>query len=157
VDRWIGRAAVVVVDAKGEAMRRALRGPGRVIAKLNRAELAQTLHQSLESDAELCDAMRRAAPANGWLIVTMGKCGAIACIEGKLWRITSPPIQAVSAIGSGDAFTAGLVAALDGEPREALRLACACGVANALTPYSGLVRPSDVDRLLSAVAVELID
>ena len=156
-DRWIGRAPLVLLDAKGEPMRRVLasRG-GRVIAKLNRDELAQTLGHPLGTDAALLDAMRRAAPADGWLVVTMGKAGAAACGGGEILRVTSPPIRPVSAIGSGDAFTAGLLAGLDRGIDEALRLACACGVANALTPYSGYVRRADVDRVVDEVKVERI-
>jgi tagatose 6-phosphate kinase len=156
-DRWINRSPVVLVDAKGEAMRRVLasRG-GRVIAKLNRQEVAQTLGQQLETDAGLFDAMRRAARTDGWLVVTMGKAGAAACAGGEILRVTSPPIQPISAIGSGDAFTAGLLAGLDRGFDDALRLACACGVANALTPYSGYVRRADVDRLIGDVKVERI-
>jgi tagatose 6-phosphate kinase len=153
-DRWIGRGRTVVVDTKGQAMRRALaaRG-GRVIAKLNRAELAQTLDQTLATEPELFDAMRRAAPADGWLVVTLGKEGAAAWAEGKLWRVRSAQIEVVSAIGSGDAFAAGLVAGLDKGVEEALRLATACGVANALTAYSGVVRHEDVFRLLPEITV----
>jgi tagatose 6-phosphate kinase len=153
-DRWIGRVPTVMVDAKGEAMRRALaaRG-GRVIAKLNRAELAQTLGVPLESEAELFASMRAAAPADGWLVVTMGKAGAVAWADGALWRATSPSVEVVSAIGSGDAFAAGLVAGMGRGIETALRLATACGVANALTPYSGYVRRGDVDRLLPQIQV----
>jgi tagatose 6-phosphate kinase len=156
-DRWIGRGPVVLVDARGEPMRRALaaRG-GRVIAKLNRQELAQTLSEPLQAEADLYAAMRRAAPADGWLVVTMGKDGAAAWAEGQLWRVTAPPVKAVSAIGSGDAFAAGLVAGMKQGVEHALKLACACGVANALTAFSGHVRREDVDRLVGDVRVERV-
>jgi tagatose 6-phosphate kinase len=157
-DRWVGRVPLVVVDAKGEPMRRALaaRG-GRVIAKLNRSELAQTLGQKLETEAELHAAMRRTAPADGWLVVTMGKDGAAAWAEGRLWRVTSPKVKVVSAIGSGDAFAAGLVAAMPKGIEESLRLGCACGVANAMTPHSGEVRRDDVNRILPEIQVQAVD
>lgn len=156
-DRWIGRVPVVVVDAKGEPMRRTLaaRG-GRVIAKLNRAELAQTLAQKLETDAELYTAMRRAGPVDGWLVVTLGKDGAAAWAEGKLWRVTSPRVEVVSAIGSGDAFAAGVVAGMQRGIEESLRLGCACGAANAMTPHSGEVRREDVERILPAIQVNVV-
>ena len=155
-DRWIGKGPVVVVDAKGEPMRRALRARGCVIAKLNRRELAQTVGEALETDAALYEAMRRVGPGEGWLIVTMGKAGAVALVAGDLLRIEAPAIQVVSAIGSGDAFTAGLAAALDDTIENALRLACACGVANALTAFSGQVRREDVEELLPRIGVEAI-
>ncbi len=152
-ERWIGKAPVVVIDAKGEPMRRALKSSGRVIAKLNRQEFAETMNENFNSEGDFHRAMRRAAPANGWLIVTMGKEGAIASIGGGLIQIHAPVVQAVSAIGSGDAFTAGLVAGLDDSPENALKRACACGSANALTPFSGHVRSEDVERLISQVRI----
>jgi 1-phosphofructokinase family hexose kinase len=153
-DRWIGRGPTVVVDAKGQPMQRALAAQkGRVIAKLNRAELAQTLGQTLATEAELFEAMQRAAPSDGWIVVTMGKDGAAAWAEGKLWRVTAPRVEVISAIGSGDAFAAGLVAAMPRGIEEALRLAAACGVANALTAYSGVVHPKDVTRLLNQISL----
>lgn len=155
-DRWIGKAPVVVIDAKGEPMRRALKSSGRVIAKLNRQEFAETMNESLESEEDLHGAMRRATPANGWLIVTMGKSGAIASINGELIQIHAPVVEAVSPIGSGDAFTAGLVAGLDDLPENALRRACACGSANALTAFSGYVRMEDVERLIPQVRLQKI-
>lgn len=150
-DRWIGQAPVVVIDAKGEPMRRALKSSGRVIAKLNRQEFAETIDEDFESEGGLHDALRKNAPQNGWLIVTLGKMGAIASIAGVLIQIDAPVVQAISAIGSGDAFTAGLVAGLDDSPENALKRACACGSANALTPFSGHVRREDVERLMAQV------
>jgi len=155
-DRWIGRGPVIVVDAKGEAMRRVLRSKGRIIAKLNRAEFAETVGERLETDADLYRAMRRLAPADGWLIVTMGKAGAVGLADEEMIRIESPSVRAVSAIGSGDAFTAGLVAGLGGSVENALKLASACGAANALTAFSGQLRREDVDRLLPLVRLEKV-
>jgi 1-phosphofructokinase family hexose kinase len=155
-DRWIGKAPVVVIDARGEPMRRALRSSGRVIAKLNRQEFAETIGENLESEEELHDAMRRQTPANGWLIVTMGKAGAIASIGGELIQIHAPVVNAISPIGSGDAFTAGLVARLDDSPEEALKQACACGSANALTAFSGHLRREDVERLIESVRLRRV-
>jgi tagatose 6-phosphate kinase len=157
IDRWIGRAPLVLVDAKGEPMRRALAATaGRVIAKLNQHELAATLNQPFDTDAALRRALHDAASKNGWLVVTLGKRGAIAHIDGQLLHVPSPPIQALSPIGSGDAFAAGLIAGYSKGPHEALRLAAACGAANALTPFSGHLHPDDVRRLLPQIQIQPI-
>jgi tagatose 6-phosphate kinase len=100
--------------------------------------------------------MRRAAPPDGWLVVTLGKDGAAACADGKLLRVTSPRVDVVSPIGSGDAFAAGLVTAMPRGIEQALRLATACGIANALTPHSGVVCREDVDKLMRDVTVEAV-
>jgi tagatose 6-phosphate kinase len=156
-DRWIGRAPLTVVDAKGEAMRRVLQSRGKVIAKLNRQEFCETIGERLATDEDLYRAMRGARPADGWLIVTLGKAGAIAAVGGALIRVQAPAVRAVSAVGSGDAFTAGLVAGMKQGADGALKLACACGSANALTAFSGQLEREDVERLVPAVVLERID
>jgi tagatose 6-phosphate kinase len=156
-DRWIDRAPMTVVDAKGEAMRRVLQSRGNVIAKLNRQEFCETMGERLEKDEDLYRAMRRARPADGRLIVTLGKQGAIAAVGGELIRAHAPVVNAVSAVGSGDAFTAGLVAGMKLGMEGALKLACACGSANALTAFSGQLRREDVDLLVPQVRLERVE
>lgn len=75
-----------------------------------------------------------------------------------VWRVRSPGIEAVSAVGSGDAFAAGLAIGLRrGDPLpDACRLAAACGAANALTPLAGHLRTEDVTQLSADVIVEQI-
>jgi tagatose 6-phosphate kinase len=145
-----------VIDAKGDPLRAALQAADRrrLVAKLNRDEFAATVNEDLSTDAALHAALRRHAPESGWLIVTLGKAGALALADGRLLRAIPPTVKAVSAVGSGDAFTAGLVAGLPRGPEYALRLASACGAANALTPHSGHLNCPDVVRLLADARVE---
>ena len=87
--------------------------------------------------------------------MTAGKEPVLAFDGKNLHRITVPRIKAVSTIGSGDAFTAGLVWRLirgDGLG-EACRWGVAAGAANALIPMPGDVNRADVDRLAREVEV----
>ncbi|MEZ0264809.1 MAG: 1-phosphofructokinase family hexose kinase [Phycisphaerae bacterium] len=153
IARRVGADRLTIVDAKGEALRRALAAGGRTVGKLNRFEFEQTLGRALASEDELLAAMRDAAPPAGGLIVTTGRTGAIALIGERAWRVTPPDVDAVSPIGSGDAFAAGLAAGWARGPGEALRLACACGAANAQTADAGHVSAADVERLSPLVRV----
>ena len=93
------------------------------------------------------------------VIVTSGKEPALAFDGQRFWRIHAPKITAVNPIGSGDAFTAGLVWRLlrGADLGEACRWASAAGAANALTMMAGEVRRKDVLRLSAEVKVEEID
>ena len=84
----------------------------------------------------------------------MGRCSRTA----KFWKIPAIPIEVVSAIGSGDAFAAGLAAAISRERDvpDACRLATACAAANALIPGAGFLRAEDVQRLEDTIRVEQI-
>jgi tagatose 6-phosphate kinase len=126
-----------------------------LVIKPNRKELAATFNRPVDTDAALHDAMRCAIDAGAhWIVVTLGAQGACLCNGQRFWHIPAPAIQVVNAIGSGDAFAAGLAAALfDRQPLpeagvpEACLLAAACAAANALTDTTGFVRPQDVADL----------
>jgi tagatose 6-phosphate kinase len=155
--RFRGKNPQVVIDARDEPLREALRQPG-VIAKCNRAEFESTMGASFSGESELRAAMEHAAPRGGVLVVTLGKEGALAYEAGHFWRVRVPKVKVISAVGSGDAFAAGLAAGRDKrggfDPVQALALAAACGVANAMTSDSGWVRPSDLGEILPKVVVE---
>jgi len=144
----------VILDARGEPLRLAMPIPGLTI-KLNREELATTVGEVLPDDKSLREGIRRATPPDGVTIVTLGAVGAVAYGGKSFCKISSPRVRAISAVGSGDAFAAGLaVATLRGRPLwEACALGAACGAANAMTPLSGYIEPRRIPELLAAVEV----
>jgi tagatose 6-phosphate kinase len=156
--RWLPLArehdAMVVIDARGEPLKLALE-QGNAVYKLNRDEFAETLEADLSDDSRLIDAIRGNIPPGGKLIVTLGKSGAIGSDGTNVWRVFSPAVKAISAVGSGDAFAAGLGIALSTNETmdAALMLAAACGAANAMTALAGHLQPEDVDRLRRAARV----
>jgi tagatose 6-phosphate kinase len=160
--RWLPVArqcgAKAIIDVSGEPLRLAMRHPNAIL-KMNRDELAQTLRQDLGDDRELARVMLENTPAEGFLIVTLGAAGAIASDRRQCWRGTSPKIKAVSAVGSGDSFAAGLAVGLSqgGEIVDALMLAIACGAANALTPLAGHLDRSMVERFQSEVRINRLE
>jgi len=144
----------VILDARGEPLRLAMPLPGLTI-KLNREELAATLGIPLADDPSLRDGIRRSNPPGGATIVTLGRPGAVAYDGTTFWKISSPRVETISAVGSGDAFAAGFaVGTVRGRPfPEACALGGSCGAANAMTPLSGHIDPQRVPGLLAEVAV----
>ena len=65
----------------------------------------------------------------------------------------------MSAVGSGDAFLAGFVAARYGgrDREECLRFAVACGAESTQHFGAGVLEPREVDRLQGEVEVELLE
>jgi tagatose 6-phosphate kinase len=148
--------ALSVVDAQGPALIEALKAQPTLV-KPNRTELAATLGRDLNDDAALISAMQdlhqRGARS---VVVTAGKDAVFAFNGKSSWKLRPPHVRAINPIGSGDAFTAGLVSRLiRGEQLpDACRWACATGAANALTLMPGELNPDDVERLVAAVEVE---
>jgi tagatose 6-phosphate kinase len=143
------------VDGQGMALLEALPAkPGLV--KPNRTELAATLRRELKDDAGLRKAMLELCERGAKrVVVTAGKEPALAFDGNVFWRITPPRIKPVNPIGSGDAFTAGLVSRLvrGDDLGEACRWGTAAGTANALTPMPGEVDQDDVERLVREIEV----
>lgn len=148
--------AFSVVDAQGTALVEALNArPGLV--KPNRSELAATVGRALNDEPAVRLAMRELCDRGAQrIVVTAGKVPTLAFDGASFWKMVGPQIAAVNPIGSGDAFTAGLVARLvrGDDLGEACRWASAAGAANALTPMAGEVNREDVERLAREVKVE---
>jgi tagatose 6-phosphate kinase len=146
-----------IVDARGAAMR-AAQNQAPLVAKLNRAELEQTVARELTSDEDVVQAaldLRGAGAQN--VLVTMGAGGAIAVERDEVWRVTHP-VASGNPIGAGDAFTAALVLALlDAKPFEqALREGAAAALASLRAPTAGVLDPLDFQEALPTVQTQLI-
>jgi tagatose 6-phosphate kinase len=144
-----------VIDAAGEPLALAL-AARPFLVKPNRAELSRTVNLPIENDGQLRDAIRQLTSAGiAWVVVTLGKDGAVVSDGQQFWRLSSPRVETFSAIGSGDSFAAGLVAGIMRglTVPEATKLAIACGAANALTPMPAIFDIADVERLIADVTV----
>lgn len=73
-----------------------------------------------------------------------------------LYRATIEPLEALSPIGSGDAFLAGYVAAryTGRESRDCLRFGVACGAESTQHIGAGVVDRARVQRLFEDVRIE---
>jgi ribokinase len=102
---WLTRADVLVPN-EAEALALAGRGDGDVEAAA----------ASLAADGAL-------------VVVKRGAAGALAVRGDERWAVAAPPAEPVDAVGAGDSFDAGLIAALlaGRDVPDALALACACG------------------------------
>ncbi len=144
-----------VLDATGGPLAAALSKRPTVV-KPNRSELRQTVNLPVETDDELKAAIRALLSGGpGWAVVTGGAKETIASDCNSFWKVSTPGVEVVSPIGSGDSFAAGLAAGLaEGQdvPR-ACRLAAACGSANAMTALAGHLRKADIDALIDRVRV----
>jgi 1-phosphofructokinase/tagatose 6-phosphate kinase len=101
-------------------------------------------------------------------LVELGSLGAcITSREGHSYLTTAdgivsaraPRVEALSTIGSGDAYVAGLLAGLlhrDLAPVEAVRLAAGCAAANAETLGAGLFEARRAEELAGSVQAEVL-
>lgn len=158
--RLVTRANEAGVPALIDAQRaplRAVLAARPFLVKPNREEAAATLGITLSGDAEhdarkAIDALTQAGAR--WALVSLGATGSLmGDADNHRWRITSPRVEAVNPIGSGDSLAAGLLRALvqGMAVPEAAAWGTACAAANCLTPTSGVVRLADVAALLPSI------
>lgn len=143
----------VVLDAVGAPLIQAL--PHRpFLIKPNQSEVGRTLGIATDTENALRDGMRKLIEHGAtWVAVTRGPSGTLLSDGHSFWSLNTPSVKVISAIGSGDAFAAGLASGLSKGQTvpQACRLAVACGSANAMTPHSGHVDLPAVKSLIEQV------
>ncbi len=153
------RSVPALIDSRGESLR-AARSSKPPLIKINASEAGELIGQSVNSINEAIGAaneLRESGIAE--VVITLGKLGAVAVNRDGAWHARPPAINALSPVGSGDAFLGGLaVALLRGEPLpDALRAGVAAGAANTLTLGAGLIEASTVQQFLKRVTVTRVE
>jgi 1-phosphofructokinase family hexose kinase len=148
----------VWVDTSGAALAEAVAAAPSGV-KINAEEAGVLLGRRARDPAEALAAaqeIRRRGP--GAVAITLGGEGAVLATAAGAWQASAPAVVPVNPVGSGDCFLAGLVAGLaDGRGEaEALRLATACGAANAMTSRAGAIEPADLTELLERTRVHAV-
>ena len=147
------RGARVAIDAEPDALTHALNAQPAIV-KVNADEAAAFLGSPVATEAEAAAAAReiraRMAFPDATAIVTRGVEGAVVSRSAEVLRARLYE-RGPYPVGSGDAFLAGLVTALDRDEgwEAGLRLALGAAAANAERPGAG--------RLDAVRAVELAD
>ena len=147
-----------VLDADGEALAAGADACPDMV-KGNRRELERLLGRHLDDEASTLQAAMQVHDRGiHSVVVTRGREGAVASTDEMLFRGVAPRVRAVSAVGSGDAFLAGVVLTLSrgGRMEEALRLGIAAGTASVLNPGTELCHRREVDILAPRVKVQPI-
>ncbi|MCC2683122.1 MAG: tagatose-6-phosphate kinase [Paenibacillaceae bacterium] len=150
--------ARVFLDASGDALMAGITAIPEMI-KPNEDEVERIIGKKLEREEDLIDSVRELMERGiKRVIVTLGAAGSLAGVDGRLYRIRAPKLDAVNTVGCGDSFVAGMASAvLQGmNVEDSLRLATAAGSANALTEEAGNVRLEDVDALFKQTVIECL-
>lgn len=146
----------VAVDTHGPALRSALDTRPSLV-KVNRAEAAELLGTGPDTSlSDMAQEIRRRT--GGLAVLTDGAAGSIAVDSTGAFTAQATPVDGRFPVGSGDSFLGGLVHGLDqGSPvPDALRLAMAAGMANAMVPGAGLFTRAAAQEMVSLVRVTAV-
>jgi len=146
------------VDTSGEALRASSQAHPDFV-KVNRAEGETLLGRPLATIEEIAAAAREiVARGAESAAITLGREGLIwkEAKDGPVWKATPPHMNAISAVGSGDATLGGFAysAAQGIAGEEALRLAAACGAANCMASAPGRIELATVRALMPQIDIQ---
>jgi len=153
---------MTIIDTDGEPLRQAVRAEPALVSP-NELEAEELVGHEFNDDADRSEAvveMTRLGATEAIMTVSDG-CYARVIEDGgpALYRIRVEEQEPRSAVGSGDAFLAGYVAArYSGRaPVECLRFGVACGAESTQHFGAGIIDPGRVERLLAEVEAERLD
>jgi 1-phosphofructokinase/tagatose 6-phosphate kinase len=151
-----------VIDSEGEPLRQALAAEPSLVSP-NQREAEALVGNEFQTDEDFQHGLEAIAGMGAANVLITLRTGCYALVgQGKgrrrMYRAWIPRIEAVSAVGSGDALLAGYVSALERgrNTEESLRLAMACGAANTQAVGAGVFDPRDVTRFATMVEVQEI-
>lgn len=147
-----------ILDVSGKALSLGVEATPFLI-KPNHHELAATLGRELHTLAEIRDAAQSFVDGGvRHVVVSLGRDGALYVGEEGCFYAPEIPVEVHSTVGAGDALVGGLLYGLvtGGCMKEGFRAGAAAGTASVMTEGTQLIMPSDFERLLSQVQVQVI-
>ena len=158
IDDLLRRDVAVVLDAEGEAMHAGVRAGASMVTP-NEREAEELVGQEFSDGSDLATGLNELVRLGATEAAITRPEGCVAAVgEGadrRLLEVHTEPLEAVSSVGSGDAFLAGYVAArYEGRSaEECLAYGVACGAESTQHFGAGTVDRNQVERLLGEVAV----
>lgn len=156
-------AVKVLVDTSGESLKQVITTKQKpYLIKPNLEELEALLGQafSLEELDDIQAALSQPLfEGIEWIVVSLGKQGAIAKYQDTFYRVEIPTIQVVNPVGSGDSTIAGFAYGLSKAmpPMDLLKMCMANGMANAQENKTGHVDPANVKNHFEKITVKKIE
>jgi 1-phosphofructokinase family hexose kinase len=150
-----------VLDSEGEPLLAATRRGPDVVSP-NELEAEGLVGYEFGDEDDRRSAVREMVEMGARESIMTLSDGCLALLgdgERHVYRATLEPLEPVSAVGSGDAFLAGFVAARYGGSghEDALRFAVACGAESTQHFGAGRVEQREVERLVPEVRVEELE
>ena len=150
-----------VLDSEGDAMLLGTRAEPTIVSP-NELEAEELVGHEFSDDQDRLTGLHEIAELGAGEVIMTRASGCLALLgesERRLYRATLDPLEPISAVGSGDAFLAGYVAARYGAkpPEECVRFGVACGAESTQHFGAGVLDPREVERLVPDVRVESLD
>ncbi len=145
-----------LLDTSGDLLKEGIKGKPYFI-KPNNDEIQALTGRKVETLDDAINEIKEFQKSGIELVaISMGSKGSVAGYKGKFYKVTFPKVEAVNPVGSGDSYVAGTAVGLERgyKIEDILKMASACGTANAMEEETGFVREEIVNKLIKDVVVE---
>jgi tagatose 6-phosphate kinase len=141
----------VILDTSGENLASGIKACPTMI-KPNKDEIKTLLGTEVSNRKEVIAAAKTLHDGGiPYVVVSMGKHGAIVVCDEGVFEGTPPDVKVVNTVGCGDSMVAAFAVSFSrGYPvEEALRFALAVSSANAMCKQTGFFYPADLQKIIA--------
>ncbi len=147
----------VSVDTSGKTLKDMINAEEKPdLIKPNETEIADVLGRKIEKK-DLKEILEEEPFKDiPYIIVSMGKDGAMVKIKDKIYNAKVPKVEAVNPVGSGDSSLAGALFAIDEgkSDEEIIKTSMTCGLLNVLTEEIAHIEIEKFDKYFEEIKVE---
>ncbi len=147
-----------ILDTSGETLKEGIKASPYMI-KPNKDELESIIGNSIDTEEELIEALKSFHKYDiELIIVSLGADGSVVCHNDEIYKVDAPKIDAINPVGSGDSMVAGIAVGLSRgyDFEKTIKLATACGTANAMEKETGKVNINNVKKLMERAKLKKI-
>lgn len=147
-----------ILDTSGEALKQGIEAKPYLI-KPNKEELENLIGKSICSENDIIKAAKYLINKGINIVaISLGGEGSLVFTDNYMYRVKIPKITAINPVGSGDSMIAGFAVSIkrNYDFEYMLRLAVACGTANAMEEETGKVDINNVNTLMNKITVEKV-
>ncbi|MBZ2175511.1 1-phosphofructokinase [Schnuerera sp. xch1] len=147
-----------ILDTTGQALRKGL-GASPYLIKPNKEELENLIGDTVFSEDDIIRGVKFVLEKGVKIVaVSLGSEGSLIFNDNYMYRIKVPTVKAVNPVGSGDSMIAGFAVSLNRnyDFESMLKLASACGTANAMEKETGKVDIDNINKLMKETFIEKI-
>ena len=153
----------VLLDSSGSYLKEGISGQNKpYLIKPNKEEIKQLIGKPIiEKDFKqlsnyLFQGSLKYIP---WIVISLGKMGALAEHDRKVYRVIIPKVKAVNPVGSGDSTLAGLAIAISRKEtdQKILKTGMTTGILNALERKTGFINKNLFSTYFNKIKIKKID
>lgn len=149
----------ISVDTSGKTLESVIKADIKPdLIKPNETELSDVLGFEVNKDNLNEVLLDEPFKSINFVIVSLGKDGAVVKIKDKLYKASVPVVEAVNPVGSGDSSVAGALYAIEKKMTDIdiIKTSMTCGLLNVLNPQTATINMDDFEKYFEQIKVEEI-